>query len=122
MRVHTPLLLLALVLPLTAFAQFDYDRHVAFDNSLTSGSFYYSQGFFIAPSELELVHNKFPVEENASVTPPNSLRLKWRSRTGGDWHMTLNVRARDGMQPLDEKLLQLFFRPEFGFSSWNQVP
>ncbi|PYT51320.1 MAG: hypothetical protein DMG44_03080 [Acidobacteria bacterium] len=97
MRVHTPLLLLALVLPLTAFAQFDYDRHVAFDNSLTSGSFYYSQGFFIAPSELELVHNKFPVEENASVTPPNSLRLKWRSRTGGDWHMTLNVRARDGM-------------------------
>src|SRR6266436_3900254 len=58
MRVHTPLLLLALVLPLTAFAQFDYDRHVAF---------YYSQGFFIAPSELELVHNKFPVEPTAPL-------------------------------------------------------
>ena len=42
-------------------------------------------------------HNKFPVEENHSVTPPNSLRLKWRSKTGGDWDMTLDVRARYGM-------------------------
>src|SRR5437879_13279075 len=65
MRVHTPLLLLALVLPLTAFAQFDYDRHVAFDNSLTSGSFYYSQCFFIGPRERDLAHHKFTVSETA---------------------------------------------------------
>jgi exo beta-1,2-glucooligosaccharide sophorohydrolase (non-reducing end) len=100
MRIQTSLLLLTLVLPVSAFAQVDYDRHVGFDNSLTSGSFYNSSGSFIAPSELELVHDKFPVEENHFVTPPNSLRLKWRSRTGGDWRMTLGVRTRRGMPEL----------------------
>src|SRR5882724_2420854 len=97
MRIHTAVILLTCVLHISAFAQLDYDRHVAFDNSVASGSLYYSQGSFVAPSELELVNKKFPVEENHSVTPPNSLRLKWRSRTGGDWHMSLNVRARYGM-------------------------
>ena len=96
MRIQTSLLLLTLLLPLSAFAQVDYARHVAFDNSLTSDFFYYSHGFFIAPSELELVHDKLPVEENHSVSPPNSLRLKWRSRTGGDWRMTLYLRDRYG--------------------------
>jgi exo beta-1,2-glucooligosaccharide sophorohydrolase (non-reducing end) len=97
MRIQTSLLLLTLVLPVGAFAQVDYNRHIAFANSLTSDSFYYSHGSFIAPSELELVHDKFPVEVNHFVTPPNSLRLKWRSRTGGDWRMTLDLRGRYGM-------------------------
>ena len=96
MRIQTSLLLLTLLLPLSAFAQVDYARHVAFDNSLASDSFYYSHGLFVAPSELELVHDKLPVEENHSVSPPNSLRLKWRSRTGGDWRVTLYLRDRYG--------------------------
>jgi exo beta-1,2-glucooligosaccharide sophorohydrolase (non-reducing end) len=96
MKITTPLLLTC-ILSLSAQAQFDYDRHIAFDNSVTAGFFYYSQGSVIAPSELELDHNKFPVEQNHSVTPPNSLRLKWRSRSGGGWSMTLEVRSRYGM-------------------------
>ena len=96
MKIAT-LLLLTCLLSLSAQAQFDYDRHIAFDNSVTAGFFYYSQGSVIAPSELELDHNKFPVEQNHFVTPPNSLRLKWRSRTGGGWSMTLEVRSRYGM-------------------------
>jgi hypothetical protein len=88
------LLPLALLLPLAAQAQFDYDRHIAFDNSLTQRSYYYSRGSFTAPSELELDHLKIPVEVDHSVTPPNSLRLRWLSKTGGDWAMTLYVRPR----------------------------
>jgi len=49
---------------------------------------------FRCPSELELDRLKIPVEENHSVTPPNSLRLKWRSKTGGDWSMILYARPR----------------------------
>jgi hypothetical protein len=80
--------------PLAAHAQLDYDRHIAFDNSLAHGSYYESLSSLVPPSELELDHLKIPVEENHSVTPPNSLRLKWRSKTGGDWAMTLLVRPR----------------------------
>jgi hypothetical protein len=88
------LFLLTLLLPLAAHAQLDYDRHIAFDNSLAHGSYYESLSSLVPPSELELDHLKIPVEENHSVTPPNSLRLKWRSKTGGDWAMTLLVRPR----------------------------
>ncbi|MER3453530.1 MAG: hypothetical protein C4344_07930 [Acidimicrobiia bacterium] len=75
----------------SAFAQIDYDRHVAFDNSLTDDNYYYSEGSFVAPSELELAKGKIPVEATRHVTPPNSLRLKWRSRSGGDWHVALKL-------------------------------
>jgi len=102
------LLLLTLLLPFASHAQVDYDRHVAFDNSLTHGSYYYSLGSVVAPSELELDHYKIPVEENHSVTPPNSLRLKWRSKTGGDWAMTLLVRPRYSISEFTGKNLFLW--------------
>ena len=73
------------------FAQLDYDRHVAFDNSLTDGNYYYSEGSVVAPSELELVSGKIPIDTTRYVTPPNSLRLKWRSRSGGDWQVALRL-------------------------------
>ena len=90
-------LMIVLALSPAAFSQIDYDRHIAFDNSVSSKSFYYSHGSSIAPSELELVNGRIPVETNHSVTPPNSLRLKWRSRTGGGWLMELQVHTRYGM-------------------------
>jgi hypothetical protein len=96
MKIPT-LLILTLALSPAAYAQIDYDRHVVFDNSVSTRSFYYSHGSAIAPSELELEHDKFPIEQNHSVTPPNALRLKWRSRTGGGWNMTLDAHTRYGM-------------------------
>jgi exo beta-1,2-glucooligosaccharide sophorohydrolase (non-reducing end) len=80
-----------------ATAQIDYDRHVVFDNSVSTKSFYYSHGSAIAPSELELEHDRIPVEQNHSLTPPNALRLKWSSRTRGGWNMTLDAHTRYGM-------------------------
>lgn len=68
----------------------------AFENSLSFRSFYYSEGYFISPSELELIDNKIPLDDTHYVSPPNSLRLKWRSHTGGDWLISLKVKARYG--------------------------
>ena len=84
---------LILVIPTLATirAQSEYDRHTAFDNSRTDNSYYYSNGSAVAPSELDMADGKFPVEDAHYVSPPNSLRLKWRSQTGGDWHMGLEV-------------------------------
>jgi hypothetical protein len=72
-----------------------YERP-AFDNSLSYRSFYYSEGTFVSPSELELIDRKIPTDETHYVSPPNSLRLKWRSQTGGDWFVSLKVKARYG--------------------------
>ena len=82
---------LTLLTPAAALAQADYDLHLAFDNSLTEGSYYYSDGSAVAPSELELVDGRFPVADTACVTPPNCLRLTWRSQRGGDWRMTIRL-------------------------------
>jgi hypothetical protein len=77
-------------------AQSTYDRHVAFDNSLTTPGYYYSDGDVVPPSELELVNGKLPVVASACVTPPNCLRLTWRSGKGGDWRVTLNLKRHYG--------------------------
>ena len=66
-----------------------YDRHVIFDNSFADRSYYRSEGMAVAPSKLELVDGKFPVDSNHFKSPPNSLRLKWKSAPGGDWRMKL---------------------------------
>src|SRR5260370_21978469 len=100
------LLLVLLVLPITTFAHGTDDRS-AFDNSLSYQSFYYSHGFLISPSELDLIDSKVPIDETHYVSPPNSLRLKWRSQTGGDWIVSLNVRAR--FYPADVSCGSLFF-------------
>jgi len=75
-----------------ARAQATYDQHIAFDNSLTTPGYFYSDGDIVLPSELDLANGKLPVETSTCVTPPNCLRLKWRSGKGGDWRATLNLK------------------------------
>src|SRR5215472_1303796 len=79
------------ILPSISFGQ-SYDHHTAFDNSLPSGSLYGSHATFIAPSHLEAVDGKVPIEDTHFISPPNALKLQWLSSTGGDWHVGLNVR------------------------------
>jgi exo beta-1,2-glucooligosaccharide sophorohydrolase (non-reducing end) len=99
------LLLLLLTISVAGQAQFNYDQHVVFDNSLSTKSFFYSRGSVIAPSELELNHDRFPIEQQQSHTPPNALRLKWGSRTGGSWNMSLDAHTRYGMPEFSGKNL-----------------
>jgi hypothetical protein len=93
MRAHK-LLLVLFLLPVATLAHGLFDR-TAFDNSFSYRSFYDSEGIFVSPSELELINHKVPIDETHYVSPPNSLRLKWRSQTGGDWAVSLSVKAAD---------------------------
>ena len=77
-----------------ARAQSLYDRHVVFANSIAEHGYDASNSYVVAPSKLETWQGKFPVETRHSVSPPNALRLSWRSAPGGDWRMTLEVPQR----------------------------
>jgi exo beta-1,2-glucooligosaccharide sophorohydrolase (non-reducing end) len=98
-----PLLLLSVLLAaLPARAADPVERfpaslsHVVFDNSLADGSYYYSGGYVVAPSSLEVPHGNFPLETAHFISPPNALRLHWTSVTGGDWQMALKAPTRYG--------------------------
>jgi hypothetical protein len=69
-----------------------YDDHVIFDNSPSDDSHDASLSYLVPPSTLETINDMFPVDSQHFVSPPNALRLRWRSATGGDWKMMLKVR------------------------------
>lgn len=71
-------------------------RHVVFENSSAPASYYHSQGSMVLPSELELVDGKCPIDAEHFISPPNCLRLKWKSVRGADWQMTIRVPMRVG--------------------------
>jgi len=84
-------ILLAALLPASLRADTAYFRHVIFDNSISRDSYFYSYGHEASPSNLELDHEKLPVERKFSLSPPNALRLAWTSRENGGW--TAQIKA-----------------------------
>jgi hypothetical protein len=75
-----------------------YYEHTLFDNSLEPDAYYYSSGKATSPSTLELMHGKLPVSRDLFFTPPNALRLKWRSLRDGGWEAgisAVNFRNRE---------------------------
>jgi hypothetical protein len=60
-KARVVLVAVSLLLPPIVAAQAQYDRHVAFDNSLADKSHYYSEGSYVPPTELELVADRFPI-------------------------------------------------------------
>ncbi len=78
----------------SAPAQTFYDRHVLFDNSPTNDRYESSNTYLVAPSTLEIVKNTLPVDRAHFVSPPNGLRLHWRSAPGGDWRATVQLTRR----------------------------
>lgn len=91
------LLGLAVVCPF-AKADAQYYKHTLFDNSLEPDAYYYSSGRASSPSTLELIHGKLPVSRDVFYTPPNALRLKWRSVPDGGWEAgisAINFRNRE---------------------------
>jgi hypothetical protein len=75
----------------SAAADTAYYHHVFFDNSLTPDAYFYSSGKASAPSTLQLTNGKLPVDGNVSLTPPNALRLQWKSAEGGGWDVRIDV-------------------------------
>src|SRR4051812_6325598 len=85
---------LVLVQMATAHPASVHDRHVFFENSAADRSYFYSEAAVVAPTECEIINAKLPVESEHFKSPPNSLRLKWKSAPGGDWHITLKAPDR----------------------------
>ena len=56
---------LVLLVPSHASAQFDNDQHVAFDNTVTRGSYHYSAGSVLPPRDLELADGRCHVHRGA---------------------------------------------------------
>src|SRR5260370_13580233 len=92
-----------LILAGSACADTEYYRHILFDNSLESDAYYYSAGKVSSPSSLELDHGKLPVSKTIFYTPPNALRLKWRSDPAIGFGSTISA--------LHFRNHQLSFRP-----------
>lgn len=90
-------LLLTTLAPLLALAEVPkHEQHVLFENSAADKSYFHSAGSAVAPSKLELADGKFPVASNRFVSPPNCLKLRWTSQSGGDWRVTLQRQSRIG--------------------------
>jgi hypothetical protein len=99
---HTALGVFALLGAIGASAAVPYDRHVLFANAPTEGGYAHSEASVIAPSTLDLQDGRFPVDTGHFVSPPNALRLRWKSAQGGDWQMMM--RAVDRNWPEAEML------------------
>src|SRR4051794_7052368 len=90
-EIAIPLILIQVA---TAHPASVHHRHVFFDNSAADRSYFFGEAAVVAPSELEIVNGKLPVETAHFKSPPNSLRLNWKSASGGDWHVTLKAPDR----------------------------
>ena len=79
--------LLALIAPLLfpapGLAQYAYDRHVAFDNSLSVRAHHYTEGSVVAPSERLSVASTQLAESPIMPTPPIASRRSSSSRGRG---------------------------------------
>ncbi len=90
------LFLSAAVLVLALAAQAGtYDQHMLFDNAAATGPCAASEGFAVAPSTLEQTDSRLPVATDHFVSPPNALRLHWKSAPGGDWRATVRALNRN---------------------------
>ncbi len=74
-----------------ANGQSDYFNEVFFDNSLTPDRYYHSRGKAFAPSSLQLINGKLPVDASTFRTPPNALRLAWTSVPNGSWEAEVRL-------------------------------
>jgi len=83
--------ILTCLVSVSAMAGTDYYRHVVFDNSLTSNSYFYSRGMANGASSLEVDGWRLPVETKMYLTPPNALRLQWQSQVNGGWEAEIHV-------------------------------
>jgi hypothetical protein len=108
------LLALAALLPKIMHAQSAYDRHIFFDHSLTPQRYFYSSAQVSPPSDLRLDRGRVPVDTVTFFTPPNALRLEWRSASEGYWETSLALNRWRNRDPVlqGDTLTLWCFSPE----------
>jgi len=92
-RVFIVLMAFFLTASCLALADQNYSQQVFFENSLSPGSYFYSSGKTSAPSKLELVDGKLPVETSQYISGPNALELQWLSLQNGGWDAEIDLYA-----------------------------
>jgi hypothetical protein len=85
------ILAVAVFVPRQLHAAPDYYRHVIFDNSLTTDTYYYSSGQANGKSFIEEQNGRLPVESTIFRTPPNALRIQWQSAPEGGWTAQISL-------------------------------
>lgn len=88
-------LVLSLLCTIAVSAAAPFDQHVIFDNTVAGGGYASSETYALAPSTLEQTGGKFPLTTDHFVSPPNALRLHWKSAQGGDWRAAVLAPGRD---------------------------
>ena len=77
--------------PTVSLADTEYYRHTIFDNSLTPGAYFYSAAMANGGSFIEQSDSRLPVETKIFLTPPNALRMRWKSEKDGAWQAQVRV-------------------------------
>jgi len=92
-RAFTVLMVFLLSASCVALADQNFSQQVFFENSLSPGSYFYSSGKISAPSKLELLDGKLPVETSKYISGPNALELQWLSMKNGGWDAEIDLYA-----------------------------
>ncbi len=121
-RLSAVIAVVAAVLSLTSAprssAQTSYYRHIFFDNGQRTSSYFYSLGKAVEPSTLEVHDKKLPLDSGVFFTPPNSLRISWRSNAGGSWAAQIKVMEfRDREILFDGDTLSFWLYSEEGIAA-----
>lgn len=112
-RRTTVLAAMLLITVFAASAQDQYDLHVFFDNSLTEGRYYYSAGEQRSGSTVLTMNGCCPVDSLQWRSPPNALKLQWRSMPGGSWRMKIHMaRWRNRETHIQGRLLSFWMLSE----------
>jgi hypothetical protein len=85
----------SLLLVASVSAAAPFDQHVLFANAPAGGGYSHSKTMSVAPSTLEVTSGRVPVSTERFVSPPNSLKLQWRSAFGGDWNVKITQPGTD---------------------------
>src|SRR5689334_20434049 len=108
----------ALLLPPILPAQTAYYRHAVFDNSQQPDYYWNSSAVATAPSTLEQQNWRLPVETKNFLSPPNALRLHWRSEPGGGWDAEIHlVNFRNRFPELSGQTLYLWLYAPQGIAA-----
>lgn len=75
----------------SSIGQQSWQQQEFFENSESVHAHFYSEGTVSAPSKLELINSKLPIETSTFLSAPNSLRLSWTSAPGGEWDIELRL-------------------------------
>ncbi|HEX4020937.1 MAG TPA: glucoamylase family protein [Acidobacteriaceae bacterium] len=122
-KIASGIAILFLLIAIPIFSQVisgdqNYSQQMFFENSLSPGNYFYSEGKPSGSSTLTLIAGKLPIETTTFISGPNALKLQWDSMPQGGWEATLHLYEwRDRYIDFPGKNLYLWFDAPKGMSA-----